>query len=212
MFLSSPSFCLSHALVDTRNRRVPPCAVKTCAVRPVFCTGSETKVEAGAGAAPRARKAGQSAQAESTQPRGSLPRRNMMRKRSRLQKIEAIEGRNAHSSREREGGVGATQTGRGWQTLTRRPPTENKFRPPSPRCVSPCPPTPNPISPFKVPSKFPEFPSGDLRNSFWRVSKHALEGLLFGTFCTTSLVPPSPFAGLHFECSSPCNFTCPTTR
>ena len=75
--------------------RAPPCAVKTCAVRPVLVRvveelraadpgkcpraheakcqprgaiwGSETKVEAGAGAARRTRKPGQSAHAETTQ-------------------------------------------------------------------------------------------------------------------------------------------------
>ena len=29
----------SHCLQPVRSQRVPPCAVKTCAVRPIFCTG-----------------------------------------------------------------------------------------------------------------------------------------------------------------------------
>ena len=78
---------------------MPPCAAKTCAVHPIFVPvvgelraanpskcpraheakcwprgtirGSETKVEAGAGATPRPSKPGQSAHAD--QPRGSFP-------------------------------------------------------------------------------------------------------------------------------------------
>ena len=89
------SLSLSHSLSLPLYRRLPPCAVKTCAVRPVFARlvgklqaadpsnvqgplkqnastrgtiwGSETNVEARAGAEPRTRKSGQSAHAGATQ-------------------------------------------------------------------------------------------------------------------------------------------------
>ena len=74
-----------------------------------------------------------------------------------------------------KGRGGGGKTGGGGAKLTRRPPTENCFRPPSPRYV---PPPPHCHLSYEVPYKLPEFPSVDpLKNTFRRVSKNGFQWL-----------------------------------
>ena len=85
---------------------------------------------------------------------------------------------------------GGGKTAGGGQNLTRRPPTENSFRPPSPRYV----PSPPPCHfSYEAPYKLPEFPSGDpLKSSFRRVSKMISKGHPCEVL-PPPLLPPPPF-------------------
>ena len=72
---------------------------------------------------------------------------------------------------------GQNSRGGGGQNLTRRTPTENSFRPPSPRYVPP----PNAISLIKSLTNSQNFPSCDpLENSSQRVSKNGFRRAIGG--------------------------------
>ena len=87
---------------------------------------------------------------------------------------------------------GGGQKRGGGQNLTRRPPTENSFRPPSPRYVLP---PPYSISLSKSLRNCPEFPSADLlRNSFRRVSKNGFRRAILARFCFSVRFAPTPLA------------------
>ena len=80
------------------------------------------------------------------------------------------------------------------QNLTRRPPTENSFRPPSPRYVLPPPPYPiSLIKSLRNPQNFPQVTSSE--TIFRRVSKSGFQGAILprlARFCFSARLEKTP--------------------
>ena len=85
----------------------------------------------------------------------------------------------------------------GGQNLTRRPPTENSFRPPSPRYVLPPPYSISLRKSLRSAQYFPQPTTSE--NSFRRVSKNGFRRAILARFCFSIRFAPPPLALPSFQ-------------